>query len=497
MSIPTDNVAPASAAAIKTRVASGGVAVGLTTALRSILELGATLVTARLLTPADFGLVGMVLAVIGFVDMFKDLGLATVTVQRKELSRQQVSGLFWVTVAVGAVLAALTALAAPLISWGYGQPLLTDITLVLSSCLFVSALSVQHQALLKRELKFERLAIVQSVGTIAGVATVIGAALAGLGVWALVLRQLAGPLASGICALLLLRWVPGRPPGEGLRELFGMGGHVTGFQVSNYIERNLDNVLIGKFAGSFQLGCYTRAYDLLRLPLQQIADPASTIAIPTLSRLAGDAERYRSAYLRMAGAVLLLTVPLTPYMIVCADWLVGLAFGSQWSAAVPMFRVLGIGMLVKPVAFTMGWLFVSQGRTGEMMRWGFIATGLAVLSFVVGLPWGAIGVALSYALLDLVVRVPALAYWIGRRGPVATSDLISLLLPTLLGCGCVGAALLAFRWSVGERLHPALGCLLGALIALFVTAALIWSTSSGRRSFDDICHLFLRKKQES
>ena len=494
MSIPSENAATVSASAIKTRVARGGVAVALSTGLRSLLEFGATLVTARLLTPADFGLVGMVLAVIGFVDMFKDLGLATVTVQREQLSREQVSGLFWVTVGVGAALATLTALAAPLISWGYGQSSLTSITLVLSSCLFVSALSVQHQALLKRELKFERLSIVQTAGTVAGVVTVIAGALTGLGVWALVLRQLATPIVSGVCAWILMRWVPGRGPREGIRELLSMGGHVTGFQVANYVERNLDNVLIGKFSGAFQLGCYARAYDLLRLPLQQIGEPAATVALPTLSRLASDPERYRDAYLRIARAVLLFTVPLTPFLIVCADWLVQLAFGPQWSDAVPIFRIFGIAMLVKPLSYTVGWLFLSQGRNRELMRWGVLATTLAVLCFIVGLPWGALGVALSYSLLDLVVRTPILIYWVGRRGPVSSRDLLLLLVPALSCAAGVCAALLGFRTLAGPGLGPELGSLLGALITVAVATTITWATPGGRRSFRDLRQLFGRKK---
>jgi PST family polysaccharide transporter len=493
MSPPTESAAP-SASAIKTRVARGGVAVGLSTALRSILELGATLVTARLLSPADFGLVGMVLAVIGFVDMFMDLGLATVTVQREHLCREQLSGLFWVTVGVGAGLSVLTALCAPLISWGYDQPSLTRITLVLSTCLFLSAISVQHQALLKRELKFERLAIVQSVGTLAGVATVIAGALSGLGVWALVLRQVVSPLATGACAWLLMRWLPGAPPRSGLRELLGMGGHVTGFQVANYVERNLDNVLIGKFAGAFPLGCYSRAYDLLRLPLQQLGEPAGTVAVPTLSRLANDAERYRDVYLRMARALLLLTAPLTPFLIVCADWLIGLAFGPKWADAVPMFRLLGIAMLSKPLCYTIGWLFVSQGRTQELMRWGFVGSALAVLSFLVGLPWGALGVSLAYSVVDLAIRTPVLVHWIGRSGPVSSRDLWSLLVPVFGSGSAVGAVLLAFRATLGRSLSPGIGCSLSALITVVVAGALVLATPSGRRSVNDLRRLFGSKK---
>lgn len=494
MTSPENPAASRSVAAIKSRVARGGVAMGVSTVARSLLEFSATLVTARVLTPKDFGLVGMVLAIIGFVDMFKDLGLATVTVQRENLSEEQKAGLFWLTVAVGAGLALLTAAAAPLISWGYGQPVLTEITLVLSSCLFLNALSVQHQALLRRELKFERLTIVQTVGTLAGVVTVITGALCGLGPWALVLKQLAGPIASGCCAWFLLRWVPGSPRGAGLGELLRMGAHVTGFQVANYVERNLDNALIGKFAGAQQLGCYVRAYDLLRLPLQQVGEPIGTVAVPTLSRLASDPARYRDGYLRMTRALLLLTIPLTPFLVICADWLVALAFGPQWTAAVPIFRYLGLALLLKPLGYSIGWLFVSQGRTHELMRWGFWASALAIASFVVGLPWGAGGVALSYTLVDLVVRMPILVYWVGRSGPVSVADLLKLPITAWVCAGCSAILLLGMRSTVGTTLGAGLGSLLAALITLSTTSLVIWASPVGRRSVLDLWLLLRHKK---
>ena len=485
----------AASTAISNRVAKGGIAVGASTLIRSLLEFAATLVTARLLTPADFGLVGMVLAVVGFVDMFKDMGLATITVQREHLSREELNGLFWLTAAVGTGLALLTAAAAPLISWGYGQPALTKITLVLSSCLLLSGLSVQHQALLRRELKFERLAVVQSVGTLASVVTVIGGALMGLGVWALVLKQVAGPLASGVAAWLAMRWQPGRPPrNAGLRELLQMGRHVTGFQVANYVERNLDNVLIGRFAGAVPLGCYARAYDLLRLPLQQIADPAGTVAMPTLSRLISEPARYRDAYLRMARSVLLFTVPLTPFLVLCADWLIELAFGPQWLLAIPMFQWLGLSLLVKPLSFTLGWLLISQGRTRELWRWGVAATAMAVVAFAFGLHWGAIGVAAAYALLDLVVRTPLLFQLVGRRGPVSVRDLLGLLVQPWACAAAVALALFALRHFAPPSLGPGLGSAIAAVLTLGVTAGVTWSTAEGRRSVQDLAALLRRQK---
>ncbi len=486
---------PEQGSSLKNRVMKGGRAVGIATALRSVIDFAATLVIARLLSPREFGLVGMVVAITGFVDMFKDMGLATVTVQRESITKEQLSALFWLNAASGFVLMALTAAIAPLVSWGYGEPVLRNVTLALSATLLLSGLSVQHQALLRRELRFQSLAVVQIVGSFTGVVVVVVAAWSGLGLWALVLRQIAYQLASGLTAWFTVRWWPGWPKRADVRSLIGMGGHVTGFQVTNYVERNLDDVLVGRFAGATDLGCYSRAYELLRLPLQQIADPVGTVALPTLSRLNGDPARYREAYLRIAQPLLLVTIPLCPFLLFSADWIVHLAFGNQWSNTVPMFQWLGVSLLMKPVFFSCGWLFVSQGRTQELWRWGVLATILAVASFIVGLPWGAVGVAASYTLLDLVVRGPLLLYWIGRRGPVSSRDLLMQTVPSWVCAAAIAAALFGLRKLLGSDVSAPVGLALAVIVSLVVGGGLMFAIPSTRTALGDVAELLGRKKR--
>jgi PST family polysaccharide transporter len=482
--------------ALKKKVLRGGRAVGIATGLRSLIDFAATLITARILSPREFGLVGMVVAITGFVDMFKDMGLATVTVQRPSITKEQLSALFWLNVAAGFLLMVITAGLAPVIAWGYGEPILTYITLALSLTLFISGLSVQHQALMRRELDFERLGVVQIISTLVGVIVVIAAALSGLGLWALVLRQVATQTAGAIASWVMSTFRPGAPKRANVRELIGMGGHVTGFQVTNYVERNLDDVLIGRFSGPADLGCYTRAYELLRLPLQQIGEPAGTIALPTLSRLHQDAERYREAYLRIARPLLMVTIPLCPVLLLTADWIVGLAFGEKWLFTVPLFQWLGVSLLVKPISYSCGWLFVSQGRTQELWRWGILASVLAVGSFIAGLPWGAVGVAASYGLLDLFVRAPILFWWIGRSGPVKTSDLMRLAVPAWICAAAVALSLVGLRKLLGATFPSYFGLPIAAVLSLAVAVALMLAMPSTRGSLSDIMELLGRKKRK-
>ncbi len=438
----------------------------------------------------------MVVAVTGFIDMFKDMGLATVTVQREQLSENQLSALFWMNVAIGALLTLVTAALAPVVSWGYGKAELTNIMLALSSGMLLGSLSIQHQALLRRRFRFERVALIEIVSSLVSSIAAVIAALAGLGLWALVIRQLARPLVAAIVAWFSLPWAPGWPRRAPVRDLVSMGGHLTGFQVTNYAERNLDDVLIGKYAGAFDLGCYARAYDLLRLPLAQIGAPASTVALPALSRLASDRERYRDMYLRMLGVVLLLTVPICPYLVICADWLIELAFGSQWSRAVPIFQWLGIGLIVKPISFTTSWLFVSQGRSRELMRWGVFATIVAVVSYVGGLRWGAVGVAAAYSILDLVVRTPILFAWVGKEGPVRGRDLLAAGVPNWLAAAVAALALFGLRSALPADVPAWLGAVTGALLTVVATLLVMWFVPAGRRALGDLSLLVRRRAPE-
>jgi PST family polysaccharide transporter len=417
---------------IERRAARGGAITALAQTLRGASEAGASLFLARNLSPGDFGLVDMIVSVTGIIDLLKDFGLSSATIQREHLDPAQVNVLFWINLAIGAALTAVTALLAPLLALGYAKPELLQLTLALSLSTLVGSASVQQQALLKRELKFGQLAIADVGGSLLGSSCAVAAALAGWGVWALVVRQLVRLAAQTLITWVISPFRPSRPRRTNVRELLRFGTHVSGFQVMNYLERNLDNVLIGRFAGAEALGFYTKAYELMRLPISQINGPVSAVAVPALSRLGAEPERYRKVYLSVTRLLLLATVPLAPLTIFSAHWLVPAVLGQQWAASVPLFQCLAVGLSVKPLLNTTGWLFVSQARTQELWRWGVLGASLALLSFLIGLPWGALGVAVSYTAIDLLVRAPILIAWTGRSGPVSVRDLLGCLGPAWL-----------------------------------------------------------------
>jgi PST family polysaccharide transporter len=472
------------------RTARGGAVTITSHLLRFVVTIAATSVMARLLSPTDYGLIGMVAFFINFVAMFKDLGLSIATIQKSEVSNDQVSTLFWVSVAFSVAIALITIALAPLIAWFYGDPRLTAITAVTSIGFLIGGLTVQHEALLRRQMRFFALVATFFVATVVGYVVGIFLAWHGYSYWALVGSQLALLSANTIGVWLVCRWRPGLPKrNAGVRSMILFGRNFTGFSVINYFSRNLDNVLLGRFWGANELGLYNRAYQLMTLPIDQINEPITSVAIPALSRLNDTTERYRQAYLRMLEKIAMLTMPAVAFMMATSDWLVQIILGPQWSQTSRIFLLLGITGLFQPIANTTGWLFLTQGRSHHMLQWGFISGPITTASIVVGLPWGAVGVATSYALTRVLLTDPLLFWFVGRSGPVRTRDFYRTLAPFTIASLFALAAAVAFR-VLADIHNPIMGMITLFIVTGSATLIALGALPAGRHALLDVKNTF-------
>lgn len=468
------------------RTARGGLVTIVSHGLKFALSILATAILARLLTPQDYGLIGMVVVFTGFVAMFKDMGLSLATVQRAEITFEQISTLFWINVTISIAITLLMMLLAPLIGWFYGEPRLTMITIVTSLGFFFGGLAVQHEALLKRQMRFYALSVIAFLSMMIGYVVGIVLAWRGASYWALVFSQLALLASNAIGVWVTCRWRPGRPKrNTGVRSMLSFGGNVTGYALINYVSKNCDNLIIGRAFGPQLLGLYTKAVQLLNLPTEQINEPIASVAIPALSRLADSPERYRQAYLRIIEKVLMVTMPAVILMLATADWLVLMILGPQWGDSARIFVFMGIAGLFAPVSLTGGWLLVSQGRVRDMLRWSLINAPISILSIIAGLPWGVVGVAASFSLGRVLVANPLLYWFVGRSGPVRMADFYRLLAPftgaslfSLLAC-------LLFRRFV-EVTNPLIGFVACGIIVAVTTPLFLALMPAGRKALVDI-----------
>jgi O-antigen/teichoic acid export membrane protein len=467
-----------------------------------VISTASTIVLARLLTPQDYGLIGMVAILVNFVAMFQYMGLSTATIQWPELTHPQVSTLFWINTAMSTFIMLMMVALSPAVAWFYQEPRLIGITIGYALSIFITGLEIQHEALLNRQMRFTVLAVIDLVSLLAGIVVAFVAAWYGAGYWALVINQLTASLIRVGGVWTACRWRPGKPiRGAGVRPILSYGGNFTGTNLMIYFSRNLDNTLIGKFWGAQQLGLYAKAYQILLLPIQQIASPVANVAMPALSRLADSPERYRKAYLNIIEKLAMITMPGVVFMIATSDWLVLFLLGPQWIETGRIFMLLGIAAIIQPVSRTCWWLFATQGRVREMFHWSLIGGVIAIASILAGLPWGAVGVAASYAITDLCLYTPLLFWFAGRTGAIRTGDFYRTIAPSACASLCALAVLLVSRQWLA-LIHPAILRLgiafaLTAIVSLLVFAAL----PAGRLAIQNFKEIFLllirNKKSES
>src|SRR5712692_4022203 len=271
---------------LRGRAISGGLVTAGAQIGRFALNLASAVILARLLVPADFGLVAMVATLTGFLRIFKDAGLSTATVQKDKITQAQVSNLFWVNVSVSAFLSLIVAGLAPAVAWFYREPRLLRVTLALSIAFAVSGSVVQHQALLNRQMRYKALAMIDIAAAACGL--LVGIAMAGLGCgyWSLVGMQLATTLAELVLTLSVSRWRPQRPMRRsGTRPMLNFGASLTLADFVRRLAAGTDTLLLGRFYGAEATGLYSRATVLLMRPLEQVIMPFEAVFMPVLSRL--------------------------------------------------------------------------------------------------------------------------------------------------------------------------------------------------------------------
>lgn len=437
---------------LKARTVSGATWAGLGQMATQALGFLGTLVLARLLAPEDFGLLGMAVVFTGFLAIFQSLGLGSAIVQDRTLTGQQLSGLFWVNLLVTLLLAAIAVALAPLVAGFYGRPEVMGVIVVLAAAFPLAAVGMVPQALLTRDMDFRRLSMIDLVSQAVGLALGIALAAMGMGVWALVGQQV---MAAAVTASL--RWfsVPWRPGlALGLRRLtrpLGFGAQLQAGSVLGWGSRNIDDLLIGRFVGAAPLGIYQMAYRLMLWPIQSVSRVVGQVMFPALSAMEGDTGRVRRGFMRGTEVVALITFPAMIGAGVVAEAAIPLVLGPGWTAVVPVFEILcGLG-LVQSVATNTGWIFLSQGRADVRLKLQLFMTPVLILSFVVGLRWGVVGVAGAYAVTSAVL-IPIQLHVAGRLVGLRLGD-IARPLARILGLALLmGLIVVGVGWATADLL---------------------------------------------
>ena len=439
--------------------------------INAVVQIGSVLFLARLLSPVDYGLVGMVTAFTGFAPVLVDMGTRDAIAQRAHISRGEVSALFWITIALGLGFALVTAACGPLLARFYGEPRLTMIVLASSLTFVANALTVQHSGLLRRALMFRDLALLEIGANVISAVGAIAAAIWGFGYWALVVRPIATPLLFAAGVWLRCRWIPGRPAmTAAVKETLKFGLNITGFCMTDFAGRSGDRVAIGYRAGAASLGHYQNALFVYDNLLDVLVFPLHGVAVASLSKLRDNLTELRDSWSKALATVAFYAMPAFGLLAVTSQDLIVMLLGPKWSSAGLILSVLAFRGMPHSIERTLGWLHVTAGRTDRWMRWGIFATCVQFLALFCGLPFGPIGIASAYVVAMFILFAPAVGY-AGAPLGISAADAIRIVWRQL-AAALVSAGLgFLLRWTLPADMDAAVRIIL--LGTVYVTSYLV------------------------
>lgn len=445
--------------------------------VRVVLQLAAAVIFARLLQPSDYGSFNLVFSVTAFGLLFKD-GFELAAVQRATLDDSEKNALFWLNCTLGVVISVLLCGSAPLMSVLFKLEILLPLTACLSLVPIISFAGNQHLSLLRREMKFGAISIIDQVSSLLSVITGIVAALLHYGVWSLVVLQLTLTTCTTIGAWVACKWRPRQINLRCHRELLNYGSRVVVSDIAGYVTRNVDNFLIGRICGIGQLGLYDRAYTIMLLPFQQIFAPIGRVAHSALSRVRNDVDGYKSHALHLCRFTAALGMGSSVFLLVESRPIVSVLLGSKWNGVVPVLQALMPSAIIDSATMCCYLVLLSLGETRHYQRikiWGAVA---AVISFLIGIHWGTVGVAAGFSTSRVLVF--AMSWALTARCMEGFSALLrqSLLLP-IAATAAAGAAALCAQMLIGET---SVISLLASSTAFAVSFATVWMIVPSRRA---------------
>lgn len=391
--------------------AKGGLYTGIGQLARVLLQLLSVVVLARLLDARDYGLVAMVLSIIGVAEIFREFGLSGAVIQARTLSRAQRDNLFWFSAGAGLLMTLVVAAASPLVALVFAERTLVPITLALAPTFFLSGVTAPYRAQLTRQMRFGAIAANDIISGSAALGSGIAVALFGFGYWALVAQQLVSGLLSLILFVAVSRWFASRYRRDVLvRPFLKMGGTLLLTQVLRYVTTNMDAVLIGARYGPVQLGYFNRGLQLIRTPTNILRGPVGNVSLPVIARLQSEPERL----MRFAGrAQVLASFPILiilGWFVASADAVVRIALGDQWLAATSIMQLIAMAEGVNTLTAIVATILIGTGQARGLISISVFSVILKLVALLIALPFGVEAVVLASVIVQLV-SMPLVFYY--------------------------------------------------------------------------------------
>ncbi|MDR7519626.1 MAG: lipopolysaccharide biosynthesis protein [Armatimonadota bacterium] len=441
-----------------------------------IIDLGFAVVLARLLLPEHFGLLAMAATSAAFFRLFANLGLGAAIVQRREVDDEYLSTAFWANLVAGAVLFLIVAASGEILGIVLREPRVGAVVLFLSLRFVIAAGSATHVAMISRRLDYRALALRSVASTVIAGTVAVALASAGMGVWSLVGQELVRTVANTILLYRATGWRPRRRfSWAKFRDLWSFGGPLLLSRVFNYLIRNADNLLVGRYLGASNLGFYAFGFAIFAAPLNDFTAIVHRVMFSALSRLQGDERRFRRGFLLATRYATMILMPVMTGLALVAPFLVVVFFGTKWEPSGPVVSLLALaGFVAMTTALGPSGLQAS-GRPELHLKGSVLSVLVYVPAFALGLRWGIVGVASGY-LAATMVLAPFGYRFLRQATGVTLPELWEAMVPAITGCALMAAAVWPARWALQAAAVPALPTLV-VLVALggLVYVGVLWA----------------------
>jgi O-antigen/teichoic acid export membrane protein len=411
---------------LKTSAMSGVMWTTMSTVAITVIQLTQMAILTRFLSPGDFGLMAILMVVIGFSQAFMDMGISNAIIHKQNITHTQLSSLYWLNIGAGLAMTIITFFVSPLVARFYVEPRLAELMMVLSSVFVIVAIGNQYRILFQKELQFTRMAKIEVISSIFSFAVAVYFAVMGFGVYSLVFAMLTQAFASSAMFLFVGLREHHRPTfvykHSELAGFYSFGLFQMGERSINYFSANIDKLIIGKMLGMQTVGFYDMAWRLIAFPLQKINPIVNKVAFPIYARMQNDSIALNRYYTFNVKALSIITVPLLAFLSFFSHDVVLVVFGPGWNQTASLVTVLAFVGILKALGNPGGAIVLALGRAEVGFWWNLIwAAFVSIIMFVMLYHFPQVEVA-AYSLLALsltvglfwhyiIAKVAKIKYW--------------------------------------------------------------------------------------
>ena len=436
---------------LKSKVFKGISWLALSKAMGQLFAFIATAILARLLSPTDFGLMGIALVFTNFMDVLNKFGVATAIVQRKDMNNDILSTAFWPNLLIGFLMFIFTILLSGNIAGFLGEPAARGLIRFIALSMIIDSFGLVQAGILRRQLSFKKISLTSFYSSVGSGLTAVICALLGLGVWSLAVGNIAGSIITSISFWFSVKWRPSlKFYWKYFKEIYSFGLKVLANGIVEFFRGNSDYAFVGKVLGAYNLGIYTLSFNVATLAQNRITNVVREALLPAYAMIQDEPKRLQDAASKAAQYLALIVFPASLGLLAIAPEFIRLVYGSKWEEAIIPAQILLVGGALLAINPVVERIVIAVGRPGVFALWNAARTAFLIGAIYIGLRLGGIvgvawGVTLSILAYTPITHIISFHYiggsvwrlWKSLGAIAVPSVLMSLLViwskPALAG----------------------------------------------------------------